>query len=312
MDKHIKMNAPLVTVLIPAYNAAGTIERALESALSQSYEPKEVVVVNDASPDETPVIVERYADRNVRLINLERNIGECGAMNAGIQAAAGEYVAFLDADDEWHESKLEKQLAILRQDPDLIFVTSDGDFVKHDGEKVSTVYDGATPVAGPEAWKMLLENNFVAKPCVVAQRAALLECNGFDQTLRLAGDQDMWIRLAAMGPIAVVLESLVNIYLARTSLTQSNLRNELTYLLPMIEGHVNNLSHRLTSAEKRQILVHRWYEVGRSLCEDGAWWEGTRFLWRSVCAAYRVRICLHVIMTNSPPARRLKKLIGRE
>ena len=230
------MNAPLVTVLIPAYNAAGTIERALESALGQSYEPKEVVVVNDASPDDTATIVERYADRNVRLVNLEKNVGECGAMNAGIQAAAGDYIAFLDADDEWCEGKLEKQLAILRQQPDLIFITSDGDFVKDDGEKISTVYDGAIPVAGPDAWKMLLENNFVAKPCVVAQRAALLACNGFDQTLRLGGDQDMWIRLAAMGPIAQIPESLVKIYLARTSLTQSNLRNELTYLLPMIEG----------------------------------------------------------------------------
>lgn len=306
------MNAPLVTVLIPAYNAAATIERALESALSQSYEPKEVVVVNDASPDETPVIVERYADRNVRLINLEKNVGECGAMNAGIQAAAGEYIAFLDADDEWREGKLEKQLAILRQQPDLIFVTSDGDFVKHSGEKVSTVYDGAIPAAGPDAWKMLLENNFVAKPCVVAQRAALLECNGFDQTLRLGGDQDMWIRLAAMGPIAQIPESLVKIYLARTSLTQSNLRNELTFLLPMIEGHVENFSDRLTSAERQKILVHRWYEVGRSLCEDGAWWEGAKFLLRPVRTGYRVCISLHIIMTSSPPARWLKRLIGRE
>ena len=306
------MNAPLVTVLIPAYNAAETIERALESALSQSYEPKEVVVVNDASPDDTATIVERYADRNVRLVNLEKNVGECGAMNAGIQAAAGAYIAFLDADDEWREGKLEKQLAILCQQPDLIFITSDGDFVKQDGEKVSTVYDGAIPVGGADAWKMLLENNFVAKPCVVAQRAALLACNGFDQTLRLGGDQDMWIRLAAMGPIAQIPESLVKIYLARTSLTQSNLRNELTFLLPMIEGHVKNLSDRLTSSERQKILVHRWYEVGRSLCEDGAWREGAKFLLRPVRAGYRVGISLHIIMTSSPPARWLKRLIGRE
>lgn len=306
------MSAPLVTVLIPAYNAAETIARALDSALTQWYEPKEVVVVNDASQDDTAAIVERYADRNVRLINLEKNLGECGAMNAGIKAADGDYIAFLDADDEWCEGKLEKQLAILRQDPELIFITSDGDFVKDDGEKISTVYDGAIPVSGPDAWKMLLENNFVAKPCVVAQRKALLECNGFDQTLRLGGDQDMWIRLAAMGPIAQIPESLVKIYLAPTSLTQSNLRNELTYLLPMIEGHVESLSARLTQDEKRKILIHRWYEVGRSLCEDGAWWEGAKFLLRTVFAGYRVMVSLHFILTTSPLARWLKRLIGRE
>ena len=306
------MNAPLVTVLIPAYNAAETIERALESALSQSYEPKEVIVVNDASPDNTAAIVEHYADRNVRLISLKENLGECGAMNAGIKQADGDYIAFLDADDEWCEGKLEKQLAILRQNPDLIFITSDGDFVKDDGEKISTVYDGAIPVAGPDAWKMLLENNFVAKPCVVAQRKALLACNGFDQTLRLGGDQDMWIRLAALGPIAQIPESLVKIYLAPTSLTQSNLRNELTYLLPMVEQHVENLSDRLTVGEKQKILVHRWYEVGRSLCEDGAWWEGAKFLSRPIRKGYRAGICIHIIVTSSPPARWFKRLIGRE
>lgn len=306
------MNAPLVTVLIPAYNAAQTIGRALESALGQSYEPKEVVVVNDASPDDTPAIVKQYADRNVRLVNLENNLGECGAMNAGIDAAAGEYVAFLDADDEWCVGKLEKQMTILRQNPDLIFVTSDGDFIEPGGSVSSTVYGNSTPMEGPDAWKMLLENNFVAKPCVVAQRAALLECNGFDQTLRLAGDQDMWIRLAAMGSIACVEESLVKIYLAPTSLTQSNLRNELTYLLPMVEGHIKNLGHRLTEKEKRKILVHRWYEVGRSLCEDGAWREGAKFLTRTMLAGYRVPISLHFVLTTSPLARWLKRLIGRE
>lgn len=305
------MNAPLVTVLIPAYNAAGTIERALESALSQSYEPKEVVVVNDASTDETSKIVMQYASEGVTLINLDENLGVCGAMNAGLEKAAGDYIAFLDADDEWRTGKLEKQLAVLQQNPELIFVTCDGDFLEADGTVADTVYSEPS-VDGPDAWKTLLAYSFVAKPCVVAQKAAILSCGGFKQDLRLAEDQDMWIRLAAMGAIKCIRESLVNIYLNPTSLTQTNFSNETTYLLPMINDHIENLGDRLTDAEKRGILVHRWYEVGRSLCEDGAWREGAMYLVRTILAGYRVPVSVHFVLTTSPLARWLKRLIGRE
>lgn len=305
------MNAPLVTVLIPAYNAADTIARALDSALNQSYEPKEIVVVNDASTDETSNIVARYASKNVILVNLDSNVGVCGAMNAGLDKAAGEYIAFLDADDEWRAGKLEKQLAVLQQDPELTFVTCDGDFLEADGAVADTVYSEPS-VDGPNAWKTLLAYSFVAKPCVVAKKAAILSCGGFNKNLRLAEDQDMWIKLAAKGPIKCLQESLVSIHLNPGSLTQTNVSNEATYLLPMIYEHIENLAGKLTNSEKRRILVHRWYEVGRSLCEDGAWFEGAKFLGRTILAGYRVPVSVHFVLTTSPPARWLKRLIGRE
>src|SRR5215467_15772 len=102
------MPYPPVTVLIPAYNAARTIERALASVWHQHYPEMEVIVVDDASTDDTSVHVREVARGNLRLIRLETNRGVSGALNAGIQQASTNYVAFLDADDEWLAGKLIK------------------------------------------------------------------------------------------------------------------------------------------------------------------------------------------------------------
>src|SRR5579883_1623450 len=132
------MALPPVTVLIPAYNAAATIERALASVLRQNYPDFEIVVVDDGSRDDTAAVVERLAIPNLRLVRLPQNRGECGAMNAGIAEAKSEFVAFLDADDEWIEGKLLKQLPILASRPDMSFISCGGQFVDPQGQVVLT------------------------------------------------------------------------------------------------------------------------------------------------------------------------------
>src|SRR5437868_5554421 len=89
---------PLVSVVIPAYNAAATIRRAVDSALAQTYHPIEVIVIDDCSHDATPEIMSAYADGRIRLLRLPYNHGAGGVLNPGIAIAEGEYIAFLDAD----------------------------------------------------------------------------------------------------------------------------------------------------------------------------------------------------------------------
>ena len=118
------MTKPFVTVLIPAYNAAETIQRAVDSALAQTYRNYEVVVVDDGSRDTTADIVTTlYGDR-VRLLCLTSNQGESAAMNEGIAAAEGELIAFLDADDEWLPDKLARQVEALALNPDAVMAAS--------------------------------------------------------------------------------------------------------------------------------------------------------------------------------------------
>ena len=100
MDRAPAKTRPLVSVIIPAYNAEKTIRRALESVRLQDYAPIEIIVVNDASNDGTAAVVESFDELTIRLINRPVNGGASAATNTGVHRSSGEYVAFLDADDE--------------------------------------------------------------------------------------------------------------------------------------------------------------------------------------------------------------------
>lgn len=106
--------APLVSVVIPAYNRAGLIGRAIDSVLHQTHGNLELIVVDDASTDNTGEVVESIGDARIRYIRCERNAGASAARNTGIAAAAGRFVAFLDSDDIWMPEKLAGQLAAIQ------------------------------------------------------------------------------------------------------------------------------------------------------------------------------------------------------
>jgi len=109
------MKTPLVSVIIPVFNRAGLIVRTIESVLAQSITDMEVIIVDDASTDNTGAVVENIGDPRVKYFRLETNGGPSIARNTGVERAEGEYVAFLDSDDEWDTKKLELQLAAIRQ-----------------------------------------------------------------------------------------------------------------------------------------------------------------------------------------------------
>lgn len=106
-----------VSVIMPAYNAAATIARSIDSVLAQTLGDLELIVIDDASTDATVALVERYAssDARVRLVRQPQNAGVAAARNAGMAVARGDYVAFLDSDDRWHPRKLEWQIGQMQQ-----------------------------------------------------------------------------------------------------------------------------------------------------------------------------------------------------
>ncbi|MGB0134615.1 glycosyltransferase family 2 protein [Dokdonella sp.] len=107
----------MVSVIMPAWNAAGFMSRSIDSVLVQTRADLELVIVDDCSTDDTPALIERHAtaDARVRLIRMASNSGVAAARNAGIAAARGEFLAFLDSDDWWHPRKLELQIGQMRQ-----------------------------------------------------------------------------------------------------------------------------------------------------------------------------------------------------
>jgi glycosyltransferase involved in cell wall biosynthesis len=299
------MPYPPVTVVIPAYNAKRTIGRALASVWHQNYPDMEVIVVDDGSSDGTGAEIHRMCSRNLRLIRLEENRGECGAMNVGIQQARTDYIAFLDADDEWLDNKLLTQIPILESHPEMSFIACGGESVDTEGRVFETFGLEAPPYSPHEFWRGLVVKSYIAKPTVVARRAKLLDVGGFDETLKVSGDQDMWIRLALAGEVGFVAEALIRVHDTPDSLTKRHGAREDEVLLPMIREHLSRLTSRLSRREMRQILGQRYTATGRNLY-SGRPRRGAALILRGMLLGNRPLHNLTYLIWAAPPMIRVK------
>jgi len=197
---------PRVSVVIPAYNAAAFVQRAVDSVLEQSFHDFELLVVDDGSTDTTRQVLAGYGNR-LRLLAKE-NGGPAAARNHGLQHAHGEYVAFLDADDYWKPEKLQRQVDLLDSRPEIGFCSTATDVVDNKGHPA-----GKWPCiqnAGPLPDILFMQGTVISGSTsgVLARRHLISEIGGFDSTLRGFEDPDLWIRLAARTGYQCISETL--------------------------------------------------------------------------------------------------------
>ncbi len=191
---------PRVSVIVPAYNAAAFIEEALQSVFAQTFTDFEVIVVNDGSPDTADL------ERNLRpfcerIIYLtQENRGPSAARNAAIQAAHGEFLAFLDSDDCWLSDYLLSQVKSFEEDPELDVVCADTVFYG-DPQLDGQTFFSRCRLQGPVTFGGMLMGNPLTTSCVVARTRVVLDAGLFDETLRVAEDYDLWLRIAAAGAV---------------------------------------------------------------------------------------------------------------
>lgn len=197
---------PLVSVVIATYNMAKYLGEAVESVLSQTYTNVEIIIVDDGSTDDTSALVTRWAnDRRVRCIR-QRNLGQSRAKNQGISLAAGEYVAFLDADDRWTPRKLEQQIVLFNEHPDVAVVYSDKQLIDEYGDKLK---GGEAKCPQGRITSDLLVDNYVNFGSAVVRREVLEEFGGFDETLPMSIDYDLWLRISTVYEFRCVEEPLL-------------------------------------------------------------------------------------------------------
>lgn len=301
---------PLVSVVIPAHNARTTLERALRSIVAQNYHPFEVIVIDDASVDGTGDLARSFPGLSIYVERLESQSGAAAARNRGIDVSTGEFIAFLDADDEWLPGKTALQLPILLDDPTLSFVTCEADLIAPDGKFICVINPTRPRPHGPEAWKTLLRHPCVGTPCVMARRALLREVGGFNPTLWIGEDQDLWIRLALKGPVHHIYQSLVRVNDRPNSLSKAQRGQAVSSTLPMIMAHVNAQKHRLSAEEIDDILGTRYTDIGRTSYETGNLKEGIRLLATAVRRGHRPIENVSYLLSASPPMRIAKRIVG--
>lgn len=205
MNDDTQDNPLRISVVIPAYNSAAHIGRAIDSVLAQTRPADEIIVVDDGSTDATADVIRAYGPK-IRLIP-QANTGASAARNAGINAATGDWIAFLDADDEWLPSKIERQIEILNCHPGLVWVSGNS-------ISCSCTENRQAPDVQPEKARQQLNGKGFFEDFLVAyrngiwgntdtklvRRDVLIVAGLFDDTLKKAEDIDLWWRIAYRYP----------------------------------------------------------------------------------------------------------------
>lgn len=194
----------LISVIIPTYNRAPLVKEAVDSVMAQTFKEWELVVVDDGSTDGTGALLEPYGLRLRYIWSGHRGVS--AARNLGIRVTSGEWVAFLDSDDLWLPKKLERQMEILRRDPETALCYTDEIWIRN-GRRVNPgkrhkkhsgwVFERCLPLC------------LISPSSAVIRREVLREVGGFDEGLPACEDYDLWLRITLRHPVIFLEEKLI-------------------------------------------------------------------------------------------------------
>ena len=201
---------PKVSVIIPTYNCAAYIVHTIKSVLEQTYQDLEIIVIDDGSTDNTRAVLEPYKNRII--YRDQENQGESAARNKGIGIAEGEYIAFLDADDWWMPTKLERQVAEMDASPEAILAYCLSSIVDDNEQPIQ--FRGSFNIGQGESGlfsafeRLVLSNCIASIDTVIVRTEILRQTTMFDPTIQLSEDWDLWIQLSLKGLFLFIPETL--------------------------------------------------------------------------------------------------------
>lgn len=197
-------SGPLVSIIIPTFNRAWAVGRAIDSVLGQDYRPFELIVADDGSRDQTPAILSSYGDR-LTVVHQE-NRGVSAARNAGVARAQGDLIAFLDSDDYWKPQKLTVQVDFFTSHPDAL-ICQTGEIWIRNGRQVNP--GRRHKKLSGMIFEPSLELCLVSPSAVMMRNTFFKMMGGFDETLPACEDYDLWLRVSMRHPVYLIDAPLV-------------------------------------------------------------------------------------------------------
>lgn len=272
----------MISVVIPTYNRARLIERAVKSVLMQDYGNIEVIVVDDCSTDNTEDVV-KHISGNITYIKLEKNSGACVARNIGIDSANGKYIAFQDSDDSWNASKLSEQVAALEENnSDVVFCNHT--IFRNGNQSKGTVFPQGCP-EGFITYEKLLWQSIASTQCILGKTEIFRKIK-FDDTMPRFQDWDFILRLAQSCRIYHLDRALVDVFVQDDSITR-NPQKGVTAL-----KKIKDKNEKAISADPD--LKARWFEL-EALFRYRAGENTSAYMWKA--------------FTSRPSIRRMAKAI---
>ncbi|WP_273838467.1 glycosyltransferase family 2 protein [Halococcus sp. PRR34] len=269
-----------VSVVLPTHNRADVLPRALDSVLEQTHENLEVIVVDDASTDDTESVIGDYGDDRITYVRHEKSRGGSGARNTGIERASGTFVAFLDDDDEWRPHKLEAQLdAYDRADGDVGVVYVGIENVDSRGRTNGV---NSSCIEGDVTRELLLRN-FTGSFSVLLADAETVERTGpLDERFPSWQDWEYYIRLSRHAKFVAVPEPLVVRHNAAHEQISDDVRAKLTETYPLFRDKFAPLAAECGPWFERRRRGRLLFQLGYSALSNGQYGLSRRLLTRSL------------------------------
>ena len=245
------MTMKLVSVVVPCYKDSKTLSRAIESVLCQTYSPIELIVINDCSPEtiEIESCLKKYP--GLRYFRNKKNIGLAATRNKGIQYSSGEFVAFLDADDEYHKDKIKIQMESLEVGTVVTCAVSNISFDKVLVKRFQKIRQFVSPN------QILFANNLNGAG-LLGSKKLILNMGGFNPELRSCEDFDLWLRLLYNGVRVKVLDNPLYLYHYNPHGLSKNLRNISKWEIKVLELHAERMGGDWKSSEIYGWAITFW------------------------------------------------------
>jgi glycosyltransferase involved in cell wall biosynthesis len=274
MNASIRDGGYLVSVIIPIYNRTDLLLRAVNSVLNQTYDNLEIIVVDDGSTEEIEGVLDTLDDDRIHYIRQTTNSGVSTTRNVGIRLAHGEYVAFLDSDDEWFEHKIERQLSdLIDRGEDYQISYHAADFYK---DADSRVVGRSTFDKEGNILQYVLEGNCVGIVTMFMKRDYVLSVGGFDERFRGHEDWEFLIRLAEYYKFRYVDEMLARIHIHKGSKLSREYDKYAHYRKLLYDRH------RRLYEDNRKAHAYFLSELASFLMVPGSRFEAQRLLLKSI------------------------------
>ncbi len=269
---------PRVSVVIPTYNRARFVTKAIDSVLEQTFRDFEIIVVNDGSTDKTEEVLQPYQDQIV-YFSYQGNKGAAYARNRAIELAQGEYIAFLDSDDFWQPEKLEKQIKFFDKHPDYGLVATQCLVNVIDDDLRTIKYIKKEEIHYELTYEKIFQRPFIMPSSILIKKKCFDRVGFFDEELRVLEDIDIYLRLARKYKIGFINEPLT-VY---TRGHEKSRRNSLTDRLNRLKISERNYDPALISKRLYKKRISSLYaHIGKHYVQRGEIHDGKEALLNSL------------------------------
>lgn len=288
----------IASIITPTYNRSHLLGRAIRSVLGQTFKDWEMIVVDDGSTDDTEALVRSFMDSRIKYICHETNRGAPVARNTGIKAAIGEYVGFLDSDDEWLPKKLELQVAVLSQNPGRfsnLGVVLTGTLAMDD--RNGQLIRASTPQYRGNVYDRPFKSSLRGSCSMLVRRDCFDQVGYFDESLPASQNWDICVRLASKYEFDIVPDQLVITHRNHGAhvRTTDNKARAYEMLLEKYDGGIPN---------RRRFRAGLKLFVGRHYLQQGDWTRAVGFLWGALILRPTPRLSWHFLRGLATSLRR--------